>query len=63
MTLCRCVEWAEKLTIRAHSALRSKGSAERTQCTIPITPSSTACRHSIVGEILECARPRWVPPR
>ena len=45
MTLCRCVECAEKLTIRAHCALRSSGSAARTQRTMPITPSSTAWRH------------------
>jgi hypothetical protein len=45
MTLCRWVECAEKLTTRAHSARRSRGSAERTQCTIPITPWSMAVRH------------------
>ena len=45
MTVWRCVEWAEKLTIRAHFAFRSSGSADRTQCTIPITPSSKAARH------------------
>ena len=55
MTLCRCVECAEKLTIRAHSALRSSGSAERTQRTIPITPSSTDCAPLLVGQIFEAA--------
>src|SRR5712675_1514695 len=45
MTVWRWVEWAEKLTIRAHCAFRSSGSAERTQCTMPITPSSNASRH------------------
>ncbi len=55
MTLCRWVEWAEKFTIRAHGAFRSRGSAARTQRTIPITPSSTAWRHCVVGEVFEAA--------
>src|SRR6478672_2055062 len=45
MTLCRCVECAEKSTMRAHSARRSSGSAARTQRTIPMAPSSTAASH------------------
>ena len=45
MTLWRCVECAEKFTMRAHCAVRSSGSAARTQRTIPIAPSSTAWRH------------------
>src|ERR1700722_2648611 len=45
MTLWRCVECAEKLTIRAHSAFRSSGRAARTQRTMPITPSSKAWLH------------------
>src|SRR5882757_2216361 len=45
ITLFHCVETAEKLTIRAHSALRSSGRAARTQRTMPITPSSKAWLH------------------
>src|ERR1700758_4551526 len=45
MMLWRCVECAEKLTMRAHAAFRSSGRAERTQRTMPMTPSSKAWPH------------------
>ena len=44
--LWRWIEWAEKLTIRAHSAARSSGRAARTQRTAAISPSSKAASQS-----------------
>src|SRR5437879_12135502 len=43
---CRFVEWADTLTMRAHSAARSSGRAPRTQRTADIVPMSNVAAHS-----------------